>query len=109
MHAQAHAVPLQKEEALLLIHGVKHLLQVDEDPVKEGLLNVGKLLGQLCLYHCSACSLPVLADVKAVVQGNHLELMVHHPFDDFPNRLKEANATIIPTTFWDEGSDDPPT
>jgi hypothetical protein len=33
--------------------------------------------------------------MKAVVQGDRLELLVDHPFDDLPNRLKEANATII--------------
>jgi hypothetical protein len=34
--------------------------------------------------------------------------MVHHPFDDFPYRLKEANDAIIPTAFGDEDSDNPP-
>jgi hypothetical protein len=101
-------VPLQNEEAPLPIHGIKCLLQVDEDPVKGGLLNVGKLLGQLCLYHRSACSLPILAAVQAVMQGNHLEPMIHHPFDDFLDWLEEANAKIILTTFGDEDSDNPP-
>ena len=34
--------------------------------------------------------------------------MVHHPFNDLPNWLKEANATIIPASIQDEDSDDPP-
>ncbi len=101
-------MPLQYEESLLPFHGVKRLLQVNEDPVKGGLLNVGKLLSHLCLYHHSACSSPVLAAMQAVVQGNHLEPMVHHPFDDFPYPLEEADATIIPTAFGDEDSDDTP-
>ncbi len=67
-----------------------------------------KLLSQLCLYHRSACSLPVPAAVQVVVQGNHLKLMVHHPFNDFTYWLEEANAAIISTAFGDEDSDDPP-
>ncbi len=70
---------------------------------------MGKLLSQLCLYHCSTCSLPVPAAEQAVVQGNHLKPIVHHPFkNDFPYWLEEANATIIPTAFGDEDSEDPP-
>ncbi len=42
------------------------------------------------------------------MRGNHLEPMVHHPFDDLPYWLKEANAPIVPTAFGDEDSDDPP-
>ena len=34
--------------------------------------------------------------------------MVHHSFDDLPYWLKEADAAIIPTSFWDEDSDNPP-
>ncbi len=34
--------------------------------------------------------------------------MVHHSFDDLPDWLKEADAAIIPASFWDEDSDDPP-
>jgi hypothetical protein len=46
--------------------------------------------------------------VQAVVQGNCLEPVVHHPIDDIPNWLEEANAAIVPATFGDEESDDPP-
>jgi hypothetical protein len=53
------AATLQNEETPLLIHGVKRLLQVDENPIEGGLLNVGKLLSQLCLNHRDACPLPV--------------------------------------------------
>jgi hypothetical protein len=101
-------VPFHNEEAPLPIHGIKCLLQVDEDPIKEGLFDVGKLLSQLCLYHCSVCSSPVPAALQAVVQGNHLKPMIHHPFNDFPYRLKVADAAIIPTAFGDEESDNPP-
>jgi hypothetical protein len=83
-HAWSNAVPHQDEEAPLPIHGIKHLFQVDEDPVEGGLLNVGKLLSQLCLNHRSACPLPITAAMQAVMQGNHLKPMVHHPFDDLP-------------------------
>jgi len=34
--------------------------------------------------------------------------MTHHHYNDLPNWLKEATAAIIPTTFWDEDSYDPP-
>jgi hypothetical protein len=61
MHAQSNAVLLQDEEALLPIHGNEHLLQVDEEPVERGQLNVGKLLSQLCLDHRVTCPLPVTA------------------------------------------------
>jgi hypothetical protein len=63
---------------------MKKHLQVNEDPIEGGLFDVGKLLSQLCLYHRSACYLPIPAAVQAVVQGNHLEPMVHHPINDFP-------------------------
>ena len=52
--------------------------------------------------------MPVATAVKAVVWGNYFKPMVHHSFDDLPYWLKEANAAIIPTSFWDEDSDDPP-
>ena len=52
--------------------------------------------------------MPVATAVEAVVQGNYLEPMVHHLFYDLPNWLEEAGAAIIPASFWDEDSDDPP-
>ena len=52
--------------------------------------------------------MPVATALKAVVQGNYLKPMVHHSFDDLPYWLEEADAATIPTSFWDEDSDDPP-
>ncbi len=101
-------MPLQDEETPLPIHGIKRLLQVDEDPIEGGLLNVGKLLSQLCLNHHGACPLPVLAAMQAVVQVNHHKPMVHHPFNDLSYWLKEANAVIVSAAFGDEDSDYPP-
>jgi hypothetical protein len=101
-------MPLQDEEAPLLIHGIECLFQFNEDPIEGGLLNVGKLLSQLCLNHCSACPLPILAAVQAVGQGNDLKLMVHHLFNDLSYWLKEADAAIVPTAFGDEVNDYPP-
>jgi hypothetical protein len=108
MHIRAHTVPLQNQEAQLPIHGIKCFLQVNEDPIEKGLFNVGKLLSSLHFNHCSACSLPVVTAMLAVMQGNHLKPMVHHPFNDFSNQLKEANPAIVLTTFQDEDSDNPP-
>ncbi len=34
--------------------------------------------------------------------------MVHHPFDDLPYWLKEANAAIVLAAFGGEDSDYPP-
>jgi hypothetical protein len=101
-------VPLQDEETPLLIHGMKHLLQVNEDPIERGLLSVGKLLSQCCLNHCGACPLPIAAAMQAVMQGNHLKPTVFHPFNELPYWLKEANAKIVPATFGDEDNDYPP-
>ncbi len=102
MHAWANAVPLQDEDTMLPIHGVECLLQVDEDPIEGGLFDVGKLLSQLCLNHRGACPLPILTAMQTVLQGNHLEPVVHHPFDDLPDWLEEANATIVPAAYADE-------
>ncbi len=52
--------------------------------------------------------MPILAAVQAVMQGNHLEPIVHHPLDDLPIWLKEADALIVPAAFGDEDSDNPP-
>jgi hypothetical protein len=69
---------------------------------------VVKRLSQLCLNHCGACPLPILAAMRAVVQGNHHKPMIHHPFNDLPNGLREVDAMIVPTAFRDEDSDYPP-
>jgi hypothetical protein len=108
MHARANAMPLQDVETLLPIHGVECLLQVNEDPIEGGLLNVDKLLSQLCPNYRGACPLPLLAAVQAVVQGNQLRPMVHHPFNDLPNWLKETNAAMVLVAFRDEDIDYPP-
>ncbi len=41
------------------------------------------------------------------MQGNHLELLVDYPFDNLPNWLEEADATIITASFWDKNCNDP--
>ncbi len=41
------------------------------------------------------------------MQGDRLEPLVDHPFDDFPNWLEEADATIITAAFRDKDCDDP--
>jgi len=69
---------------------------------------VGKLLCQLRLNHRSSRPLPVATAMKAVVQGNHLKPFDYHLFDDLPNWLKEADATIISASFRDEDCDNPP-
>jgi hypothetical protein len=66
-HVWAWAMPLQYQEAALSIHCIERLLQVDGDSVEGGLLNVGKLLRQLCLNYRSTRPPPVAASVKAVV------------------------------------------
>jgi len=69
---------------------------------------VDKLLRTLCLDYRSPRPSPIAKAVKAVVQGNHVMSFVHHPFNDLPNWLKEADAMIISTSFRDEDCDDPP-
>ena len=66
-HVWPNSVRFQDDKALLPIHGIKRLLQVDEDPVEGGLLNVSKLLGELCFDDSSAGSSPIMATVEAVV------------------------------------------
>ena len=56
------------------------------------MLDVSKLLRQLRLNHRSSGPPPIAAAVKAVVQGDRLEPLVDHPFDDLPNWLEEADA-----------------
>ncbi len=48
-----------------------------------------------------------MSRLKAVVQGDRLEPLVDHPFDDLPDWLEEADATVVTTAFWDEDCDDP--
>ena len=41
------------------------------------------------------------------MQGDRLEPFVDHPFNDLPNWLEEADATIIASALWDKDCDDP--
>ena len=107
-HVQACAMSLKDQEAPFPINRVERLLQVDEDPVEGDLFNVGKLLRQLCLDQCSPGPSPMAPAVQAIMQDDCLKPMVHHPFDDLPDWFEEADATVIPASFRDEDSDDPP-
>ena len=68
---------------------------------------MGKLLPQLRLDHRGPRPPPVVTAVKAVVQGNRLELFVYHPLDDFLYRFEEADSAIIAASFWDQDCDNP--
>ena len=98
-HVRACTIPLQNLEAALPIHRIERLLQVNKDPIEGGLFDVGKLLHQLCLNHCGTSPPPIATAVKAVGQGDCLELFVYHLFNDFPYRFEEADSAMIVASF----------
>ncbi len=91
----------QDGEAPALVHGVKRLLEVDEDAKEWRLLQMGKLLCQLRLNYPRPRASTGEASMKAVMELDLFKPEVHHPLHNLPNRFKEADAPIFPTSFWD--------
>ena len=91
----------QNGEASALVHGIKRLLEVDEDAEEWPLLQMGELLCQFCLDYPRPRATSDKAPMQTIMELDPFQPEVHHPLHDLPNRFKEADAPIFPTSFWD--------
>jgi hypothetical protein len=67
----------QDLETLALVHGIKHLLQVNEDTKERCLLQMRKLLSQLGFKDPCSCASPDKASMEAIAQNDGLQLKIH--------------------------------
>ena len=95
-HVWPNPILLQKLYASFPIYHVKSLCEINEYPVKWGLLNVRMLLSQLCIDNSHARSPPVMvmAAMEAVVKNNSFKTVIHHMLNDFPHRFEQTNPMI---------------
>ncbi len=91
----------QNGEESASVHGIKRLLEVDEDAEEWPLLQMGELLGQFCFDYPRPRASPGKAPMQTIMELDLFQPEVHHPLHNLPNRFKEADAPIFPTSFQD--------
>jgi hypothetical protein len=91
----------QNGEAPASVHGIKRLLEVDEDAEEWPLLQMGELLCQFRFNYPRPSASSGEASMQAIMELDPFQPEVHHLLHNLPNWFKEADAPIFPTSFWD--------
>ena len=75
----------QNGKASASVHGIKGLLEVNEDAEEWPLLQMGELLGQFCSdYPCPRAS-PGKAPMQTIMELDLFQPEVHNPPHNLPN------------------------